>query len=109
MGATYSREDVMQALVAALRYGDDIGIAAMHGSTGRGDFDLTGISYLHPGAGILVCMSQAAADLLLDAHITNWNMPPNELSGYGREQCNLITFNHREVINHDDQEPAQED
>lgn len=114
MEATYKREDVMQALVAALRYGDDIGIAAMHAFTGRDDLDESGAACLYPGAGIHVSMSQVAADLLLDAHIINWNMPPNHLFHYGREFCNLFTFNQgfdhgKEVSTHDDQEAAQGD
>lgn len=110
MEATYKREDVMQALVAAMRFGEDIGIAAHAWLTGREDAITIDEAHLYPGAGIQVSMTQMAADLLADAHITYCNMPPNECFRYGREHCNLITFNHpREVSTHDDQEAAQGD
>lgn len=110
MEATYRREDVMQALVAALRYGDDIGIAAMYGGTGRLDNNEFGIASLHPGAGIQAIMSQVAADLLLDAHVTYYHMPPDKTFSYGRSYCDLITFNRsKEVSTHDNQEAAQGD
>lgn len=59
MGKTtgYAREDVMQALVAALAFGEDAGLAAPCAVGGA----------ILPGAGMRVRMSEGAIDLLVDA------------------------------------------
>ena len=83
--------DALQAIVAAIRYGEDIAIASQYG-TGRSDFT-HGYSILHPGAGISVTISTEAADLLKQAYKIYFNMPPDETRDYGRSLCDMTTFN----------------
>ena len=84
--------DALQAIVAALRYGEDIAIASQYG-TGRSDFPSYGNSILYPGAGISVNLSTEAANLLKQSYEIYCNMPPDETRDYGRSLCDMTTFN----------------
>lgn len=78
----YEHNDVLQALVAALMFSEDIGLAAM-------DRDEHG-GQLHPGAGNTVLMSETARELLAEAqkvikeHDNGWGLQQDEGHGYSR-------------------------
>lgn len=68
--ADYTGEDVMQALVAALTFGEDAGLAALasYDSAPRNDPDVIGCVSFYVGGGSVVELSPRARDLLADAY-----------------------------------------
>ena len=65
----YTREDIMQAVCAALLFGEDVGICAVNAMADAllTNTKLVGSATLYPGAGNCVSMSPLAAHLLATA------------------------------------------
>lgn len=84
-------EVALQAVVAALKYGKDISVAAFARNC---FFSSEGSAYLYPGSGVTVQISEEALDLLSVAHNILHEMPEDSVGSYGTTTCDLITFNH---------------
>lgn len=87
MEKTYTRKEAMQAVVAALMFGEaGIGLAALD-EKGPG---------LHPGAGITCYVDEAARDLLagaqglINANDNGWGLGTDEGHGYSRYDLRTI-------------------